>query len=376
MLRVRTACILFALALPVRPAGALFDKPGLDPAFCQQPTVRRTVVYIDDMMMISGQTEWAQKLDTKLRATLTPGESVTVVRLSPASGRSKEGWSGCWPAFSDEQKAKIEREYYFLLASPLTRIAEQQKYFIHDFGASLTQIYVETKREPDEASFTAGRAPRKQILRALASDEGRFANTQTTIRGIIYSDMAENSDLGSVFQPTPPVSYGQRLGSYLRRGVFYAFGVGEDVADNPTFAENARQFWSVALKSMSATVMGMGSDLNVPNTLPVSAYGSSVVLNFDGQDLDGRLSLLIGEDGSLVDSWIGISRLGTAALTGSFRCQSSGNCRLESMTTSGITTNAPTETLILSGTAKVMAGQLGVKDQNLTYQLKTRQSGN
>lgn len=366
--------LLLAIQLQPRPAWALFDTEGLDPAFCQQPTVRQTVVYIDDMMMADGQTEWAKKLETKLRATLTPGERVTVVRLSPGGGQSKEYWSGCWPAYSPEQKAKIAEQTYIFSASPLTKISDQQRYFFHDFGAALTSIYTEAKRASGEVRFSADHAPQKQILRALASDEGRFANTQTTIRAIVYSDMAENSDLGSVFQPAAQrVSYGQKLGSYLRRGVFYGFGLGEDVSGDPGFAEKAKRFWTAALKSMSATVEGIGSDLNVPNTLPVRAYASAVVLDFDGQTLDGRLSLLTGEDGNLVDSWIGISRLGTAALTGTFRCQTGGTCRLDGATTNGIATNSPTEAVTLTGTNKAMSGQLGVKGQKMMYPLRTEQ---
>ena len=134
--------------------------------------------------------------------------------------------------------------------------------------------------------------------------------------------MAENSDLGSVFQPPPadPPAFGQKLGSYLRHGVFYAYGVGEDVRGDPAFPEQARAFWTPALRSMAATVMGLGADLNVPNTLPLRAYSWPVTLSFDDQTLDGRLSLLVGEDGNLVDSSLGISRLGSAAISGTFKC--------------------------------------------------------
>ncbi len=370
---VLLGALTLAVQLQPRPAWALFDTEGLDPAFCQQMTVRQTVVYIDDMMMATGHADWAERLATKLRATLTPGERVTVVRLSPSSGQSKEYWSGCWPAYSPEQRAKIASQTYIFSSSPLSKLGDQQKYFFHDFGAALTDIYNEAKRSPDEVRFDAKRAPQKQILRALASDEGRFSNTRTTIRAIVYSDLAENSDLGSVFQPVQKVSYGQKLGSYLRRGVFYGFGLGEDVSGDPGFAEQAKSFWTAALKSMSATVEGIGSDLNVPNTLPVRAYSSAVMLDFDGQQLDGRISLLTGDDGNLVDSWIGISRLGTAALSGTFLCQPSGNCRLDSTTTSGIATNSPTETVTLTGPSKSMTGQLGVKEQGLMYPLKAEQ---
>ena len=314
------------------PSWALFDNYGLDPSYCQQPAVRSTVVYIDDMMLADGQTEWATKLGVKLHATLTPGERVTVVRLSPANGQSKEYWSGCWPDYPAAKKAALAQETYFLQQNPVDKIADQKKYFMRDFGAALTRIYLDAKRPPDDVRVAADKPPQKQILRALASDEGRFADSPTTIRAIVYSDLAESSDLGSVFQPAPtdPPTYGQRLGSYLRRGVVYDYGMGEDVHGDPAFLEQARVFWNAALRSMAATVMGLGADLNVPNTLPLRAYSWPVTLSFDGQPLDGRLSLLVGEDGNLVDSWLGISRLGSAAIGGTFKCaatQDSG-CRL------------------------------------------------
>ena len=359
------------------PSWALFDNYGLDASFCQQPTLRSTVVYIDDMMMADGQSEWATKLAAKLRATLTPGERVSVVRLSPANGQSKEYWSGCWPDYPAARKATLANQTYILQQNPLDRIADQKKYFIRDLGAAVTRIYLDSKRPPQAVSIPAASPPQKQILRALASDEGRFSDSATTIRAIVYSDLAENSDLGSVFQPGPadPPAYGQRLGSYLRHGVFYDYGMGQDVHGDPAFPERARAFWNAALRSMAATVIGLGADLNVPNTLPMQAYSWPVTLAFDGQALDGRLSLLVGEDGNLVDSSLGVSRLGSAALSGSFKCSGQdGACRLEAETAAGIATSAPSELLSLRGTAKALAGKLGVRGQNTTFALKTGES--
>ncbi len=359
------------------PCWALFDNYGLDPAYCQQPTVRSTVVYIDDMMMADQQTEWAMKVAGKLRATLTPGERVSVVRLSPGSGQSKEYWSGCWPDYPAARRAALAQGTYILRENPVDQLVDQQKYFVRDFGAALTRIYLDGKRPAAEVQIAADKPPQKQILRALASDEGRFSNSPVTIRAIVYSDMAENSDLGSVFQPAPhdPPAYGQKLGSYLRRGVFYAYGMGDDVRGDPAFLETARAFWSAALRSMAATVIGLGADLNVPNTLPLRAYSWPVTLSFDDQPLDGRVSLLVGEDGNLVDSWIGISRLGSAAIGGTFRCAGGADsvCRLEAETASGLATNAPSETLSLSGSARSLKGKLGIRGQNTNFSIKTEQ---
>ena len=369
------AALLGAGNLLCSPTWALFDNYGLDTSYCQQPTVRSTVVYIDDMMMTDNQTEWAVKLGTKLRATLTPGERVSVVRLSPADGQSKEYWSGCWPDYPAAQKQALGRETYILRQNPVDQIADQKKYFLRDFGAALTQIYIDAKRPADQVRISADNPPSKQILRALASDEGRFSDSTKTIRAMIYSDLAENSDLGSAFHPGgDPPAFGQRLGSYLRRGIFYDYGMGEDVRGDPAFLEQARAFWAGALRSMAATVGGLGADLNVPNTLPVHAYAWPITLTFDNQPLDGRLSLLTGEDGNLVDSWVGISRLGSAALNGTFRCTGNGSCRLDAETAGGVATNAPSETLTLRGSASLLTGKVGVPGQALSFAIKTGQS--
>ncbi|HYZ22664.1 MAG TPA: hypothetical protein VE690_10950 [Rhodopila sp.] len=375
--RIAAAAALLGVGnLLCRPGWALFDNYGLDTSYCQQPTVRSTVVYIDDMMMTTGQTDWAIKLATKLRATLTPGERVSVVRLSPDDGQSKEYWSGCWPDYPAAKKEALARETYILRQNPVDQIADQKKYFLRDFGAALTQIYMEARRPADQVRIAADNPPRKQILRALASDEGRFADSTKTIRAVVYSDLAENSDLGSVFHPSSdPPAFGQRLGSYLRHGVFYEYGMGENVRGDPAFQEQARAFWIGALRSMAATVAGLGADLNVPNTLPVHAYAWPVTLTFDNQPLDGRLSLLSGEDGNLVDSWIGISRLGSAVLNGTFRCTGSATCRLDAETAGGVATNAPSETLTMRGSAASLTGKVGVPGQALSFVLKTGQAG-
>ena len=375
------AWLLLALLwlAPQRASAQLFGPIGLDPHFCDQPSLRQTIVYVDDMMMVEGRTEWAHKLGDKLSATLSPGERVTVVRLQTETGRSSELWSGCWPDYTAEQRQKIAGQLYVFTESPIAQLDTQRKFFLQALGAAFGRIYNPGKRSPDTVRINASDPPPKQILRALASDDGRFANSRVTLRAILYSDLAEQSDLGSAFDkpPVPPPSYGEQLGSYLRRGVFYDFGLGEDVDGRAGFRETARAFWSNALRSMAASIGSIGSDLNLPGTIPVRAYASPVTLQFDGQDLDGRLSLLIGTNGDLVDSWIGISRLTSASLSGTFLCRGSPPiCRLDATTNGGIATNSASESVTLTGAELTgMKGHLGVKGSRATYELTASPGG-
>jgi hypothetical protein len=254
-----------AIILPLTAQAQLFSAPTLDPAFCDQPSYRQTVVYIDDMMMVNGQTQWAQRLADKLRATLGPGEKLTVVQLSPASGQSHELWSACWPAFSASAQARLAKQNFIFQRNPIDKLPDQQKLFLRGLNDSLAQIYVASQRPAAVSRITLRHPPNKQILRALANDEGRFTGSLTTIRAIVYSDLAENSDLGSVFAPTIATGdFGAKLGSFLRHSMFYGFGLGADIDGDPEFSEAARTFFTAALRSMAATVGGINSDLNVP----------------------------------------------------------------------------------------------------------------
>ena len=373
----RSAAVLVAtLTLaPVIARAQLFGAPKLDPAFCQQASYRQTVVYVDDMMMVEGQSAWAQALADKLRATLAPGEKVTVVRLSPSSGESHELWTACWPAYSASQRAKLARQNFIFQRNPLDALGDQQKLFLRGLNDALATIYVTARRPAEQVKIAPQTAPNKQILRAIANDEGRFTSSVGTIRAIMYSDLAENSDLGSVFQTGVPVDFGRKLGSYLRHSVFYEFGLGADVAGDPGFSERARSFWTAALGSMAATVGGINSDLNVANIVPLHSAAFPVTLDFNGQQLDGRLSLLTDDDGNLVDSWLGISRLSSTALTGSFVCSAKtgdSRCRLDAQTSGGLTTTSPSEDLHMVGSSAAgLRGKLGLKGTGTLFDIVT-----
>lgn len=366
---VRAVAVLLG-ALASAPSHALFNGQNLDPAFCQTKSVRQTVVYIDDTIMVEGKTAWASELIRKLKASLAPGEKTTVVQLSPTAGSSTEIWSGCWPEYTPAQRASIEKSGpYILSKNPLMALSDQQGYFARDLNAAVSVVYFHTKRAAADAS--ASRMAKKQLLRALASDEGRFANSAVTVRAIVYSDMAENSDLGSVFKPTKPddwVNYAQKLGTHLRKSVFYVFGAGEGTSEDHATMENAKAFWTRALRSMSATVGGFGSDLNVPNGIPVNTWIFDTMLKEPDQELDGKLAILTDGDGNVIDSWIGFNRLDIAGIVGTFHCVGT-SCRLDASTTSSLTTDSPSEMLVLSGDKSRLAGTLGVKGTKAMFPL-------
>lgn len=378
----------FALGL-ILGASAVFPATGnaqsifgggnkLDPAFCNAHGFRETVVYIDDSILVTGDTSWAKTIYEKLTATLMPGERTTIVELSPKDGESEEIWSGCWPSYTPEQSAKISKQSHWFSTSPLASIKDQQKFFARDFGIAAEKIEVKGGRAAASVMIDPANPPQKSIIRALAADGARYAHSNGTIRAILYSDLAENSDLGSVFKsPAPPAEdYGSKLGTYLHRSVFYSFGIASDIKGDGAVQDTIHAFWNDAFRSMAANIGGIGTDLNVPNEVPVSSSQYDVSVKDGGEMLVGHLSLLSDDDGTLVDSWLGITRLRTSAINGTFKCTgdaSAPSCVLDASTVGGIVTTSPTETVSLSSdSTSVLTGTIGVQGSSVNLPLAAK----
>ncbi len=371
-------CALFLALTGPAQASLLGGSSGLNPAFCKEKTFRQTVVYIDDTMMRSGQNGWAIDLSNRLDASLIPGEQVTVVQLSPTSGTSREIWSGCWPGYTSAQRTAIEKRSYFFSSNPLSDLKTQRSYFTLDLGAALTKIYADVPKKANNYKLGPSDLSHKDIIAALASDGARFAQSGRTIRAIVYSDLAQNSKLASVFTDAPgvPINYGSKLGIYFPHSLLYIYGVGRDVKDVPDYLGKARTFWSQVLSSMNATVEALGSNLVISNRIPVKEYSYRLSVSRNGENLFGRMSLLVDHDGHLVDSWIGISRLTFVAISGTFNCstQASG-CALHAKTNGSLTTSSSEETIDLSGTdTRKLSGTVGVPGA-LTFGMAARATG-
>jgi hypothetical protein len=364
-----SVCCL-VVPLPVR-GQSTFSGPS-QTNFCKPHNIRETVVYIDETILIADQAGWALSIYDKLHGTLVPGERVTLVELSPQTGQHTDVWEGCWPDYTEEERAKIAQQTYLFSQNPLDALKEQQGIFVRGFGVGAEKIQKKGERQVSAVTIDPANPPQKSILRALASDGARYSQSDSgTIRVILYSDLAENSDLGSVFKgpPAQETPYGSMLGTYLTHSVFYAFGVGNDVRGGGKVLDDTRAFWNHAIRSMAGTVNGLGSDLSVPNIRPVKSWIYNVSLIDNGQSLVGRLSLLTDKGGTLVDSQIGIVRLHNASLNGFFRCKSGGasSCSLQADTVGGVITESPSEKLTLaSHDSTTITGTIGVLGSSAT----------
>jgi hypothetical protein len=380
-LRVITTLFLIAFSWSAHAQGAqLFGSTGLDPSFCQQKTFRQTVVYVDVLTLQQGQTAWAVDLEGKLKATLTPGERVTVVELLPTNGTSQQIWSQCYPDYSPEMKAQIAKKTYFFSGNPLNSLTTQQGFFMNGFGSALTKIFADAAKVSHSLNDDATQPRSAEIIEALASDGARFSQSPDTVRAIVYSNLAQNSSLGNVFAKIspPPDDFGQKLGTYFRHGIFYFFGVGTSIINDETYLADSKVFWTSAMTSMDSPVEGFGSDLNIPNEVPIASYQYDLHLNFNGTPLTGKASFLVDADGNLIDSWVGISRLTIVGVSGTFICSGSNNtnCTLTATTNGGLTTKSATEDLVMNGddtsSLKGTDGVQGAVTFPITATLKTQ----
>jgi hypothetical protein len=105
--------------------------------------------------------------------------------------------------------------------------------------------------------------------------------------------------------------------------------------------------------------------LTVPNVVPVAAQGYDLLLIEGGQNLVGRLSLLTDSDGTLVDSWIGITRLRNGGISGTYRCSGgpdAPSCTLSATTAVGVVSMSPSETIALASHGNsTLTGTIGVR---------------
>jgi len=344
------------------PAHAIFGSEEFNiSGFCGVAAPRQTIVYIDDSILIEGQQQWAERLHAKLVANLMPSEPVAVVRLSPGAGRAEEIWKGCYPDYTDEQKAGMKGGLF--TKHPLKVLESQQGVFRQQLGAALGKVLSEAARPAGQVLVDPEKPPRKQIIRAIAADEARFDRTRGDIRAIIYSDMIENSDLGAALHSSDQDARNAaiKLGLNLQNAVIYAFGVGESLSQRDAGVDKVKAFWDSFFRSAGAHMAGFGSDLVVTTGAPVAKVDYEIEVATPGEPRLGRIHLFVDRDGRLQDSYILLGTRGRSVLTeGTFLCKGGNICRLDAKAPSAVLTMEGNEEIRLSGPRDALKGTIGV----------------
>ncbi|WP_374632254.1 hypothetical protein [Ferrovibrio sp.] len=358
------AATLFAL-----PAFAQFGASKLNiQGFCDKPAERQTVLYVDDTILSKSDARWFETLDARLRSTLLPHETVTLVRLSPAQGRSKELWRGCWPDFTAEERQQIERGQggmsSWFTSNPVKNLPDMQAVFRQQLQAAMGQIFTDAARE--SILIDPARPPERSYLRALASDGGRFGRNPIHARVILYADLLETSEYTSVFKQQDAAQWRQqaeaiapKLGIDFGRASLHAFGIGSSLRQPGALPENAIRFWRAFIQTANGNPGFLGADLAIPAKRPDSMAIYEIETAVNKRNLDGRILLFADRDGVLHDSYAFLRGQFSAPLHGSFLCNPAGQCRLEAKVGAMFLFSTEGESFDLKGDRNGLSGTLG-----------------
>ncbi len=372
---IRLASLVFAILAFAPPAFAQFGASKLNiEKFCDRPTERQTVLYVDDTILSKSDARWFETLDARLRSTLLPHEAVTVVRLSPVQGRSKELWRGCWPDFTADERQQIERGQGgmsgWFSSNPIKNLPDMQAVFRQQLQAAIGQIFTEAAR--DSINIDTARPPERSYLRALASDGGRFGRSPIHSRAIFYADLLETSEFASVFKQQDMAQWRQqaeaiapKLGIDFGRASLHAFGVGASLRQPGALPENAIRFWRAFIQTANGNAGFFGADLAIPAKRPESLTVYEIETTVDKRNLDGRMLLFADRDGVLHDSFAFLRGQYGAPLIGSFLCNPGGQCRLEAKVGAMFLFSTEGESFDLRGDRNGLSGIVGHRGDKL-----------
>ena len=336
-------------------AGAIFgaDEFKIE-KFCEIKSPRQTLIYVDDKTLVKGETQWAKDLLAKLSGNLMPSEPVTLVKLAPETGETQELWKGCYPDYTATEFVKIKSENGgFFGSDPVKQLKNQQAFFRKQLGDALGKLLNQSGHNRSEVQIDITQPPKKQIIRALSNDGARFDSTHGVIRAIIYSDMIENSDLGSSLKPKAEIPPATNLALDFKNTVFYVYGAGSTLSEQGAIKDGIKSYWEAFLNSAEGHLLGFGSNLMVASNVPVTlqTYAVEIYINKDKDIRRGKMQLFIDRDGHLQDSFITVANKRQSMLQeGSFICQDA-SCTLS--------THAPTSVITAQGSAELnLAGSL------------------
>ena len=355
------ACLLEILV--GGPAAAqLIRDPNIG-KFCEQPSIRQTVVYIDRQVVVRGETGWARQLRARM-TDLAPRERVEIVSLSSATGAAERRWRGCWPDYDAAEKERIKDEDCGLFGCPLDDLEDQQALFRRQMALALNGILADG-RPSSQVQVDLEAPPRKSIAETLALDRGRFDIAEGPIRVILYSDMLENGEAGAVAEAEDGPALAQDLAEQfdleLSRANFYVYGVNSTFArqdGSMTLARRLEAFWRVFLRRSGGYLASYGSDLQLRGKPPrrLTVYRVSLEHPTAGRLL-GRLRVLADSDGRLLQSWFGLDNYGAVPISGVATCAES--CSVQAKLLDDYYAFQKDDRIELQGAPEQMSGTIG-----------------
>ena len=299
---------------------------------------RKTVIYIDESMArpesvgaapssesdrrtwqnaavdAINSEEWYEQLEAKLRASLLPSEQVEIVGAT-SNGAAREISNLCWPGYSEVQLDEIEGASFFqrlMRSDPIDDLETQRQIFFGTIRRNMADAFSES--EPDEESSS--------YVRVLSRDEGRIRSRNGDfVRVILYGHMIEDSEHGSVRESEDVAAMASEAveSTSLRLGdaSFYIYGV-----ENDEIEHKARTFWGDFLSAGGAQLAAFGPDLALAGRVPTHLVRTRLDIQMPPPENSrpARATLLIADDGEIMDSALVVAGSFRSALQGTFYC--------------------------------------------------------
>jgi len=335
--------------------------------FCEAKSPRQTLIYVDEKILIKEETQWAKDLLAKLSTNLVPSERVTLVRLAPETGETHDLWKGCYPDYNQTEFAKVKQENGgFFGNDPVKQLKHQQAFFRKQLGDALGKLLNQSGRNRSEVQIDINHPPKKQIIRALSNDGARFDSSHGAVRAIIYSDMVENSDLGSSIKSKAD-SAAVNSALDFKNAVIYVYGAGSTLSGQGAITDGIKSYWEKLINSSEGHLSGFGANLTVTSSAPVSlqAYAVEILIDKDKDIRSGKMQLFIDNEGHLQDSFISVTNKRQSLLQeGAFNCQEA-RCTLSAHVPTSLITAQGVAEIKLNGPLDTLRGTIQIPEAKL-----------
>lgn len=355
--------------LTIDAQAALFKNPSKSlTSFCEYPSARKTVIYLDQSIIGRKDEDWFRDLLNKMQ--YLPSERIEVVQIKSETGRAESVWSVCHPSLStvDYNREKSQRGVFEVSIDKELKTAENL--FNKLLGQAIAAPLVDTKLV-NKPQYSVSSLPKKSLIEALYFDSKRY-DLERSIRIVIFSDMAENSEwlpLGELSGESAAKSFAKKASKRwavnFNNAEVFAYGVGYTYRD-AELAKNLNTFWDYWFNKSSAYLASYEPQLSFNNSdenfTPVSFSGKMKQEN--GSEAAVELRLGLGDNNNLINSWFGIHEM-RFPISGDYKCDEKQACSLTAKIIFGdesLKLFKKDDIIILKGPLKKLKGSIGARD--------------
>jgi hypothetical protein len=348
-------------------AGLFKSAGGGLKAFCDVPSPRQTIIYLDQSVIAKKDPDWYRDIQNKIK--FLPSERIHFAMINAEDSRIKEIWSVCHPSMSQESYAKAKKAQSMWKKGVDKELKDTQKFY-NKYVLNALSAPLATTPLTDKPSYK-GNFPAKSLVEAIYYDSSRYNLSNGVTRVILFSDMVENSGLVSPQKLSSPEQskilarqVAKRFPLDLKNTEFYVYGVGY-THKNSELNRNLETFWSYWLNNSGAQLKSYHAQLNIANSdemfKPISYTG--VMKQLDGSKAAAQLRIGYGVNGNLLNSWFGIRDI-RYPITGIYTCKGD-KCNIDAKIAFGDEVanmfNAK-DALKLNGSRKMLKGTIGAVD--------------